>query len=93
MSVKIGDYEYQISNKKNKKLMTIVDGKKVHFGDKNMQHYHDKTELLDKSLNHGDEKRKEKYLKRAKGIKNKNGDLVYNDPRSANFHSINILWD
>ena len=33
-----------------------------------------------KSLDHGDQKRRERYLKRAKGIKNKKGELVCKKP-------------
>lgn len=31
--VKIGKYEYFISDKPNKKLYAVVDGKKVYFGE------------------------------------------------------------
>lgn len=90
--VKIGKYEYLLSDKKDKKLMVIVNNKKIYFGQKGYEHFFDKTGLLDKKLNHKDEKRKERYLKRSKGIKDKNGNLTYKNPESANFHSINILW-
>lgn len=90
--VKIGKYEYFLSEKKDKKLMVIVNNKKIHFGQKGYEHFFDKTGLLDKKLNHKDEQRRERYLKRSKGIKDKNGNLTYKNPESANFHSINILW-
>lgn len=90
--VKIGLYDYQLSNKKGKKLMVVVKGKTIHFGDINFKNFFDKTGLLDKKLNHRDKKRQENYLKRAKGIKNKKGELTYKDPMSANYHAVKILW-
>lgn len=90
--VKIGKYNYELSDKKDKKLMVIVNNKKIHFGQKGYEHFFDKTRLLNKSLNHKDEKRRERYLKRSKGIKDKKGNLTYKNPESANFHSIKILW-
>lgn len=90
--VKIGKYNYELSNKKNKKLMVKVNNKIIHFGDIRYSHFLDKTGLLDKKLNHGDKKRRENYLKRSKGIKNKKGELTFKDPLSPNFHSIKILW-
>lgn len=91
--VKIENYEYFISDKSNKKLFTIVNGKKIYFGDSNYQHYYDKTGLLAKSTNHLDEKRKKSYLARASKIKDKLGNLTVNDPTSPNWHALRILWD
>ena len=45
-----------------------------------------------KSLDHGDKKRQASYLARAKGIKNKKGELTYKDKNTANYWSINYLW-
>ena len=42
---KIGKYTYEKSTRKDKKLMTIVDGKKVHFGFPKMQHFKPKKKL------------------------------------------------
>ncbi len=89
--VKIGKYTYFKSDKKGKKLMTEVDGKKIHFGDALMEHYKDKTGIW-KKKDHNDEKRRKNYLARAKGIKNKKGELTYLDPKSSNWHSVRILW-
>jgi hypothetical protein len=90
--VKVGNYDYKISNKKDKKLYTIVNGKEIHFGNSNYQHYNDKTGLLNKKLNHLDKDRQNKYLSRAKAIKDKQGNLTYKNPNSANYHAIKILW-
>ena len=98
MKVKIGKYEYEKSTKKGKKLMVKVkqnDGKikTIHFGNINYQHFKDKTGFLPKSLNHGDKKRRDNYLKRSKSIKNKKKELTYLNPESANYHSVRILWN
>ena len=90
--VKIGSYDYQLSNNKNKKLMVVINDKKIHFGDIRYEHYYDKTELLNKKLNHNDKKRQTNYLKRSKGIINKKGELTYLNPLSPNYHSIRVLW-
>ena len=93
MKVKIGKYEYEKSTKKGKKLMVKVNNKTIHFGNINYQHFKDKTGLLPKSLNHGDKKRRDNYLKRSKSIKNKIKQLTYLNPESANYHSVRILWN
>ena len=85
-------YNYELSKNKNKKLMVVVNNKTIHFGDIRYQHFNDSTGLLDKKLNHRDKKRQENYLKRAKGIKNKEGKLTYKDPTSPNYHAVRVLW-
>lgn len=89
--VKIGKYNYEKSTKKKKKLMTIVDGKKIHFGDNNMEHYYDKTNIWS-SKNHNDKNRRKNFLQRSKGIKDKEGNLVWKDPKSPSYHAVRILW-
>ena len=84
---------YKKSTRKGKKLMTKVNGKIIHFGDISMEHYFDKTGLLDKKLNHGDKQRQKNYLARSSGIKDGKGRLTKNNPMSANYHSIRILWN
>jgi len=90
--MKIGKYIYEKSTRKDKKLMTIVDGKKVHFGNPNYQQFKDKTGIW-KSLDHGDPKRRKNYLSRSSGIKNKQGQLTKDIPSSPNYHAIRILWN
>ena len=41
---------------------------------------------------HHDEKRRENYLARSGGIKNKSGELTKNDPFSANYWARKVLW-
>jgi len=91
-------YKIEKSTSKNKKYSVYVKGKngkpkKIHFGQKGYQHFEDTTPLkLYKSLNHYDVKRRESYLKRAKGIKNKEGKLTWKDKNSANYYAIKYLW-
>lgn len=89
--VKVGKYDYQKSSRAGKKLMVIVDNKTIHFGDSNMEHFKDRTGIW-KAKDHGDVARRKSYLSRAKGIKNKDGKLTYLDPKSPNYHAVNILW-
>ena len=91
--VKIDKYDYFVSDKQSKKLYTIVNKKKIYFGDANYQHYYDKSSILPKSQNHLDEKRKASYIARASKIKDKSGALTANNPNSPNYHALRILWD
>lgn len=83
------------SSAKNKKYSVYVlkDGKRklIHFGDRSMQHYKDKIGEY-KHLDHGDKDRRKRYLARAKGIKNKAGQLTWKDKTSPNYFSIKFLW-
>jgi hypothetical protein len=88
---KVGKYTYEKSTRKDKKLMTIVDGKRVHFGNPKYQHFKDKTGIW-KSKDHGDPERRKNYLSRAKGIKLKDGSLAWKNPKSPNYHAVKILW-
>ena len=70
------------TRKNNKYMVTNQNGKKVHFGSKKYADY----------LTHKDDDRRDKYLARATKIKNKQGELTYNNPESANFWSVHLLW-
>lgn len=85
---KVGKYTYCKSSRPGKKLMVQVNGKTIHFGDANMEHYKDRTGIW-KSKDHGDKKRRDNYRSRASGIK---GGKSYNDPTSANYHAFHVLW-
>ena len=89
--VTIGKYEYEKSTAKNKKLMTVVDGKKVHFGDSRYRHYKDRTGIW-KDKDTLDSKKRENYRKRHGNIKLKDGSLAINNPKSPAYHSYRILW-
>ena len=74
------------SKAKNKKFSVYVmkNGKKtlINFGD---SRYEDFTQ-------HKDKTRRDNYLKRAKGIKDKNGNLTWKDKNTSNYWSIHYLW-
>ena len=79
----LGAVSLDYSTRKNNKYMVkLSDGKKVHFGSPKYEDF----------LVHKDEKRRDKYLARAKKIKDKNGELTYTNPESPNFWAINLLW-
>ena len=90
-------YKIFKSSAKNKKYSVYVmkDGKKtlIHFGDTRYQHFKDSTPLkIYSNLDHNDKERRESYLKRAKGIKNKEGNITWNDKNTANYYSVKFLW-
>jgi hypothetical protein len=89
--VKVGKYDYQKSTRSSKKLMTTVQGKTIHFGDRSMEHYKDKTGIWS-SKDHLDIKRRDNYLKRAKGITDKAGKRTWINPESSNYHAVRVLW-
>ena len=70
------------SRKHNKYVVTLPGGKKIHFGYNKYSDY----------LIHEDKNRTERYLRRSKGIKNKQGELTYKNPESPNYWSVNLLW-
>jgi hypothetical protein len=92
--VKIGSYTYYKSTNPNKKLMTKVNNKTIHFGGNpnTSKHYFDKTGILNKSLNHNDEKIKIAWKKRHSKIKLKDGTFAYKSVDSPSYHSYNIIW-
>ena len=69
----------------NKKFSVYVmkEGKKrlIHFGDSRYEDFRQ----------HKDEKRRKSYLARAKGIKNKKGELTWKDKNTPNYWSVQ-LW-
>ena len=89
--VKIGKYNYEKSSRKDKKLMTVVDGVTVNFGNPSYKHFKDKTGIW-KSLDHNDKKRRKNYLTRSAGIKDCKGKLTKDNPLSPNYHARRILW-
>ena len=80
---KLGAESFDYSTRKNNKhVATLSSGKKIHFGSSQYPDF----------LIHKDKERKERYLARAKKIRNKQGELTFNNPESANFWSVNLLW-
>ena len=84
---------FRKSRAKGKKYAVTYNNKTINFGDSNMQQYKDSTGLgLYTSKNHLDPIRRKSYLARAKGIKNKKGELTWKDKASANYYSVRYLW-
>ena len=80
---KLGAKSLDYSKRKNNKyVVTLPGGKNLHFGSSQYPDF----------LIHRDEEKKDKYLSRAKKIKNKKGELTYENPESANYWSVNLLW-
>ena len=80
---KLGAESLDYSKRKNNKyVVKLPSGKNLHFGSSQYPDF----------LIHKDNERKEKYLSRAKKIKTKKGELTYENPESANFWSVNLLW-
>ena len=77
-----GASNLQPSSRKNKKFVVTYGGEQIHFGDSRYQDY----------TQHGDKVRRESYLKRAMGIRDKSGRLTYRDKTSANYWAVRILW-
>ena len=77
-------FKYLGNNKFKFSVYVMKEGKKrlIHFGHSD---YEDFTQ-------HKDLKRRENYLARAKGIKNKKGELTYKDKNTANYWSVFYLW-
>lgn len=90
--------KFEKSDRKDKKYSVITPlGKKIHFGairnNIPMEQYRDSTGLgLYSKYDHNDKDRRNRYLARAKGIKDKNGNLTWKDKESANYYSIKFLW-
>ena len=70
---KLGAESFDYSTRKNNKhVATLSSGKKIHFGSSQYPDF----------LIHKDKERKERYLARAKKIRNKQGELTFNNPES-----------
>lgn len=81
-AMSMGATDFGVSPRKNAKYYVVYNGNKIHFGHKSYEDY----------TTHRDEKRRESYLKRAKCIKNKQGQLTHTMKDSANYWAINLLW-
>ena len=81
---KLGAESLDYSKRKNNKYVaTLPGGKKIHFGSKSYPNY----------LIHKDEDQKDRYLARAKRIKNRKGELTWENPESGNYWSTRLLWN
>jgi hypothetical protein len=71
-----------LSDKLDKKLMLIYNGKKIHFGLKGSNTY----------LEGADESKRKAYRARHKKIQVLNGDLAYKVKYSPSYLSWHLLW-
>ena len=71
---------------KDKKLVVRV----IHKGIDKLVHF-GQVGYSDFTI-HKDTERRKRYLARAKGIKNKKGELTYKDRLSPNYWAVKILW-
>jgi hypothetical protein len=78
-------YTIEVSDKKTKKYMAIVDGKKVHFGDRKYEQYFDKIGHY-RDQDHQDNVRRVQYQARHGASGN------HLKPGTAAWFSWNLLW-
>ena len=80
---KLGAETLDYSTRKNNKYMvTLPEGKKVHFGSPKYPDF----------LFHKDEERRDRYLSRATKTKNRQGELTHEIRESPNYWSTKLLW-
>lgn len=78
----LGAQSLEYSKRKNSKyVVTLDNGKQIHFGSPNYQDF----------WIHKDKTRQDNYLKRATKIRNKKGELTYQNPETSNFWAANLL--
>tara|TARA_R110002033_G_scaffold128709_1_gene169764 strand:- start:822 stop:1103 length:282 start_codon:yes stop_codon:yes gene_type:complete len=75
-------YKPYKSTKSGKKGMVYTAKGLIHFGDSNMQDF----------TQHKDSKRRDSYLARSGGIKDKSGKSTADSKDSANYWSRKVLW-
>ena len=78
---------FKYTGKGKKKFSVYVKNEKgepklIHFGHSDYQDFRQ----------HKDEKRRASYLKRAKAITNKKGELTWKDKNTSNYWSVHYLW-
>lgn len=76
-------YEIFVSNARYKKYYAIVDGRRVNFGDKRYEHYHDKMGYY-ANLDHWDKERRRAYKMRHEKDRHTRG--------TAGWFADKILW-
>jgi len=70
------------SQRANKKLYVIYNGKEIHFGARGYSDF----------LEHQDEARRLRYRARARGSLLKSGKPAYKDKNQPSYYAYNILW-
>ena len=77
----LGADSLDYSKRKNYKYVVEYNEKKIHFGSAKTEDY----------INHHDHVQREKSLKRAKRITDKDGQLTYKLPFYPNYWSVNLI--
>ena len=77
----LGADSLDYSKRKNYKYVVEYNDKKIHFGSAKTEDY----------ITHKDKDRRQKYLNKAKKIKDKDGRLTYKLPFYPNYWSVNLL--
>ena len=77
----LGADSLDYSKRKNYKYVVEYNDKKIHFGSIKNDDY----------INHHDHVQREKYLKKAKQIKDKDGRLTHKLPFYPSYWSVNLL--
>ena len=72
----------QSSQRTNKKLFVIYDGKEIHFGARGYSDF----------LEHHDEERRQRYRSRARGSLLKTGKAAYLDKNQPAYYAYHLLW-
>lgn len=75
----------------NHKYTAIIGDKRVNFGDKRYQQYHDKIGSYS-HLDHNDKQRRANYRKRHTAITNKSGARATSVKYSPAWFSLKYLW-
>jgi hypothetical protein len=83
--------EFTISTNPNKKYDIVVNGKKISFGSRTYQHYHDKIGMYS-SLDHNDPIRRQAYRNRHSKILLADGRPAYKVKYTPAWFSWNYLW-
>ena len=78
---KLGANSLHYSKRKNYKYVVEYNDKKIHFGSAKTEDY----------ITHHDQVRRERYLKKAKRITDKDGRLTHELPFYSSYWSINLL--
>ena len=78
---KFGADSLDYSKRKNYKYVVEYNDKKIHFGSAKTEDY----------INHQDKDRRQKYLNKAKKIKDKDGRLTHELPFYPNYWSVTLL--
>ena len=81
-ALKLGASDFGKSKNKNKRFYVIYDDKLINFGSKSGSTFYD----------HGDKIKRNNWIARHSMIKNKKGERVINNPKSASYWSHNLLW-